>query len=201
MPKSNGQLYFDLPENYLTDRYRTLGQSLQNRFGSNISTRVPVQNITPPDIGLAQSVPRRGGFSVFNTLHRRAAGQLIELFLNQSNPDALFAVAAYCRDRLNAPLFQYALSVALQHRPDTANIPIPNFLELFPDRFIEASTFPQLQEEGRIVSQGDRVSFFGTSVIRRGGIQKISVIADGCRHSDEQYCIRARTGTTISLLA
>lgn len=158
LPKSNGQVYFDLPDNYLTDRYRPLGQSLQSRFGSNVQTRIPVQNISAPDITFAQAIPRRGGFSVFNQRHRQAAGRLIELFQNQSDADTLCAVAAYCRDRLNGPLFQYALSVALQHRSDTANIPVPSFLELFPDRFIEASTFPQLQEEGRIVNQGDRVS-------------------------------------------
>lgn len=159
LPKSGGQVYFDVPDSYLTDRYRPLGQSLQNRFGSNVQTRIPVQNIPTPDIGFAQSaVDRRGGFSVFNTAHRQAAGRLIELFLNQSNPDQLCAVAAFCRDRLNGPLFQYALSVALQHRPDTTDVPIPSFLELFPDRFIDPTVIPQMQEEGRIINQGDRVS-------------------------------------------
>nr|AAL37426.1 prophenol oxidase [Aedes aegypti] len=158
LPKSNGQVYFDLPDNYLTDRYRPLGQSLQNRFGSNVQTRIPVQNITAPDITFAQVIPRRGGFSVFNQRHRQVAGRLIEMFLNQNDADTLCAVASYCRDRLNGPLFQYALSVALQHRTDTAEIPVPSFLELFPDRFIEASAFPQLQEEGRIVNQGDRMA-------------------------------------------
>lgn len=168
LPKSNGQVYYDLPENYLTDRYRTIGQSLQNRFGTNVSTRIPLQNITAPDLSFAQVVPRRGGFSVFNQRDRRAAGQLIDLFLNQSNPDMLFAMAAYCRDRLNGPLFQYSLSVALQHRPDTVNVPVPSFLELFPDRFIEASTFPQLLEEGRIVNQGDRVSSINALIAMAG---------------------------------
>ncbi|XP_055535218.1 phenoloxidase 8-like [Wyeomyia smithii] len=158
LPKSGGQVYFDLPNNYFTDRYRPLGQTLQNRFGSNVQTRIPLPNIAAPDISFAQSIPRRGGFSTFNEMHRRVAGQLIELFLNQSDPDNLCAVAAYCRDRVNGPMFQYALSVALQHRQDTANVPIPSFLEMFPDRFIDPAVFPQMQEEGRVVSQGDRMA-------------------------------------------
>lgn len=157
LPKSDGQLYYELPDNYLTDRYRPIGSTLQNRFGMNIQTRIPLPNITPPDISFAQRVPRRGGFTMFNPVHRQVAGQLIELFLSQRDPDALLSVAAYCRDRLNGPLFQYALSVALQHRKDTVDEPIPSILQTFPDRFVDPSVFPQMQEEGRVVTQGNRV--------------------------------------------
>ncbi|XP_055623361.1 uncharacterized protein LOC129766790 [Toxorhynchites rutilus septentrionalis] len=158
LPKSNGQLYYELPDNFLTDRYRPIGSALQNRFGMNVQTRIPLPNITPPDISFAQRVPRRGGFTMFNPVHRQVAGQLIQLFLDQSDPDSLCAVAAYCRDRLNAPMFQYALTVALQHRRDTADVPIPSFLQTFPDRYVDPSVFPQMQEEGRVVNQGNRMA-------------------------------------------
>ncbi|XP_058838329.1 phenoloxidase 8-like [Topomyia yanbarensis] len=158
VPKSGGQVYYDLPDNFLTDRYRPLGQALQSRYGTNVQTRIPLPNIAAPDINFAQPIPRRGEFSMFNQMHAQAAGQLIELFMNQTDPDNMCAVAAYCRDRMNGTMFQYALSVALQHRPDTMNVSVPSFLELFPDRFMDSSVFPQMQEEGRIVTQGDRMA-------------------------------------------
>ncbi|XP_055606735.1 phenoloxidase 8-like [Uranotaenia lowii] len=158
IPKLGGQVYYDLPDDYFTERYRPLGQTLQSRYGSNVQTRIPLPNITVPDLAFADNIPRRGDFSLFNGMHRQAAGKLIELFLNQTNPDALCGMAAYCRDRLNGTMFQYALSVALQHRKDTNDIPIPSFLQLFPDRFADPTVFPQIQEEGTVVNQGDRMA-------------------------------------------
>uniref|UniRef100_A0A9I3K5D4 Hemocyanin N-terminal domain-containing protein n=1 Tax=Anopheles maculatus TaxID=74869 RepID=A0A9I3K5D4_9DIPT len=156
VPKNNGQLYYDVPDSYLTDHYRPFGAALQNRFGTNAQTRIPLPNITAPDLAYADVVGRRGGFSVFQPSHQRVAGQLIEEFLNQPNPDSLTAIAVFVRDRVNGPLFQYALSVALMHRTDTRDVEIPSFLELFPDRYIDPAVFPQLREEGTLVDQGDR---------------------------------------------
>ncbi|XP_035911262.1 phenoloxidase 2-like [Anopheles stephensi] len=100
VPKNNGQLYYDVPDSYLTDHYRPFGAALQNRFGTNAQTRIPLPNITAPDLAYADVVGRRGGFSVFQPSHQRVAGQLIEEFLNQPNPDALTAIAVYIRDRV-----------------------------------------------------------------------------------------------------
>uniref|UniRef100_A0A182Q267 Tyrosinase copper-binding domain-containing protein n=1 Tax=Anopheles farauti TaxID=69004 RepID=A0A182Q267_9DIPT len=136
LPKNNGQLVYDLPESFFTDRYRPIGENLVNRFGAGslpppgISSDVPVVNrvsikdITQPDLKFAEAIPRYGAFSLFLPEHRRIAGQLIELFLSQPDADTLGDVAAYARDRLNGPLFQYALSSALMHRDDTANVPM-----------------------------------------------------------------------------
>nr|XP_029734409.1 phenoloxidase 2-like [Aedes albopictus] len=159
VPKENGRVFYEVPERFLSDRYRPLGLNLMNRFGANAGVRVPVMDIDPPpNIDFANVVPRRGDFSLFNRSHREVANQLIQLFMQQPDADTLSAVSAYVRDRLNAPLFQYALSVALHHRTDTTDVTVPSILHTFPDRFIDPATFPRMREEGRIVDQGDRMA-------------------------------------------
>ncbi|KFB48434.1 AGAP004975-PA-like protein [Anopheles sinensis] len=157
-PKDGGKTLVDLPENYLTDRYRPIGGSLQTRFSGEADTRIPVRALPPPDLAFAEALPRRGNFSLFIPKHRQIAGELIALFMNQPNVDALMSAGSYARDRLNPILFQYAMSVAIQHREDTKNLNIPTFLELFPDSFIDPSTFPKLREEGSAVVQKDRIT-------------------------------------------
>lgn len=156
-PKDDGRTVIDLPENYLTERYRPIGANIQNRFGNDADTRIPVRNVGSPNIAFAEAIPRRGGFSLFNQRDRSVAGELITFFVNQPDPDTLMAVAAYARDRVNPVLFQYALAVAIQHRPDTRELNIPSFLELFPDSFVDPSVFPKLREEGSVVQQENRV--------------------------------------------
>uniref|UniRef100_A0A240PK95 Tyrosinase copper-binding domain-containing protein n=1 Tax=Anopheles epiroticus TaxID=199890 RepID=A0A240PK95_9DIPT len=170
LPKSDGQLFYDLPEKFFTDRYRPIGQNLINRFSAGsiapagtsadtpVMNRVPLNNIPEPDIKFAEAIPRRGAFSLFIPEHRLIAGRLIELFLQQPDADTLGDVAAYARDRLNGPLFQYALASALLHRSDTEDVPVPSFLHLFPDQFVDPAVFPQMREEGRAVLQPNRMS-------------------------------------------
>lgn len=55
-------------------------------------------------------------------------------------------------------LFQYAYSVAVQHRPDTQDIVIPPIAEQFPSNFVEPSVFKEARAEGTLISNpGDRV--------------------------------------------
>uniref|UniRef100_A0A240PKK2 Tyrosinase copper-binding domain-containing protein n=1 Tax=Anopheles atroparvus TaxID=41427 RepID=A0A240PKK2_ANOAO len=172
LPKSKGTLFYDVPERFLTDRYRPIGQNLANRFGPNSSSAAQVSQDTGvaptvvtirdlkelPDLKFAQWIARRGSFSLLNVEHRKAAGKLISVFLKQPNADTLFDVAAYARDRLNGPLFQYALAVALLHRPDTKAVPVPSILHLFPDQFIDPAVLPRMQEEGTIVMDENRMA-------------------------------------------
>ncbi|XP_055602435.1 phenoloxidase 8-like [Uranotaenia lowii] len=157
-PKDDGKTVIDLPENFFTERYRPIGTSLQSRFGNDADTRIPVRAGAIPNIAFAEAIDRRGGFSLFNKKHRQIAGQLIELFIGQSNVENLMSAAAYARDRINPVLFQYALAVAIQHRPDTNDLNVPSFLELFPDAFVDPAVFPKLREEGSVVQQENRMT-------------------------------------------
>lgn len=67
------------------------------------------------------------------------------------------SVSVYCRDRMNPNMFIYALSVAILHRPDTKNLPIPPLHEVFPDKYIDGGIFSRAREEANISSAGQRV--------------------------------------------
>lgn len=65
----------------------------------------------------------------------------------------LMSVALYCKDRVNAYMFQYALAVAISHRPDTVDMNVPSVVNLFPDQFLDPGVFPRLREEGKLPEQ------------------------------------------------
>lgn len=157
LPKNDGKTVIDVPDDFLTDRYRPIGAELQSRFSGDAEQRIPVRSAAPPDLSFAASVDRRGGFSLFVEKHREIAAALITLFINQPDVPTLMSVATYSRDRLNPVLFQYALAVAIQHRPDTKNVNIPSIVSLFPDQFVDPAVFPKLREEGSVVQQANRV--------------------------------------------
>ncbi|XP_040154744.1 phenoloxidase 2-like [Anopheles arabiensis] len=157
LPKDDGKTVIDLPDEFLTDRYRPIGAELQSRFSNDAEQRIPVRSVPMPDLSFANGIDRRGAFSLFAPKHRDAAGALINLFLQQPDFATLMSVATYCRDRLNPVLFQYSLAVAVQHREDTKDVNIPSIVSLFPDQFVDPAVFPKLREEGAAVQQENRM--------------------------------------------
>lgn len=71
--------------------------------------------------------------------------------------DDLQTVAVYARDRLNPILFNYAMSVAILHRPDTKNLNLPLLSETFPDKFMDSRVISQAREEVTVVPEGSRM--------------------------------------------
>ena len=161
LPKDDGKTVIDLPDEFLTDRYRPIGAELQSRFSRDAEQRIPVRSVAMPDLSFANGIDRRGAFSLFAPKHRDAAAALINLFLQQPDFATLMSVATYCRDRLNPVLFQYSLAVAVQHREDTKDVNIPSIVSLFPDQFVDPAVFPKLREEGAAVQQENRVCIGG----------------------------------------
>ncbi len=156
-PRNGGRTGFDVPSNFFTDRYRPIGTDIATRFGANVTNKVALQPLaTTPNLDFAANLNRTGGFSLFVQTHKNMAGQLTNIFMEQPNAASLLSVAAYIKDRVNVHLFQYALSVAIQHRTDTRDITLPSIVNMFPDQFVDPSAFPAAREEGALVSQGDR---------------------------------------------
>lgn len=73
--------------------------------------------------------------------------------------DELLSIAVYTRDRVNPYLFNYALSVAVLHRPDTQNLDLPSFIRTFPDKYVDGKVFARAREESHIVPERSRVSY------------------------------------------
>lgn len=70
--------------------------------------------------------------------------------------DDLQTVAVYARDRLNPMLFNYALSVAILHRPDTKDMSLPLMVETFPEKFVDSRVLGDIREEASVPSPGTR---------------------------------------------
>ncbi|XP_073975570.1 phenoloxidase 2-like [Rhodnius prolixus] len=155
MPKGDVNAVFDVPEEYLVDRYKPLGpEGLLSRFGGD--QKIPVKKITLPDLSLPLQVGRRENFSLFLPYHRKCAARLIEIFMGMRNLEDFISASVYCRDRVNPYLFIYSLSVAILHRPDTKHLPIPSLCEVFPDKYMDGALFAQAKEETNIVPGGQR---------------------------------------------
>lgn len=84
MKKGDGNTIFDVPDNYLTDRYRPIGTELTTRFGETADQRIPVRNISLPDLRIPMSLGRNEQFSLFIPKHRRIAGRLIDIFIGMT---------------------------------------------------------------------------------------------------------------------
>jgi hypothetical protein len=67
------------------------------------------------------------------------------------------SVSLYARDNLNPYMFIYAYSVALLHRPDTRDVPLPPLSEVFPDKFVGGGVFGRIKEEVSVADVGLRV--------------------------------------------
>lgn len=148
-PKDGGKTLVVLPDNFYTDRNRRFALAfspMRQQAGKVIN----VDSIPLPDISFADVLDKMGPFSLFVPMHQKIAGQLITLFMAQPDTKKLFAVAAYCRDRLNPYLFQYALSVTITHRGDTKHLQQPPVVNIFPAQFVDPAIFPRINEEGKL---------------------------------------------------
>lgn len=152
-----GNAVFDVPDNFLTDRYQPIGTEVQSRFGEKAEQRIPVREIAIPDLRIPMSLARDAQFSLFIPAHRRIAGRLIDIFMGLRSIDDLQSVAVFARDRVNPYLFNYSLSVALLHRPDTKDLDLPSFVQNFPDKFVDSRVFRQVREEATVVPVGSRM--------------------------------------------
>lgn len=87
--KGDKKAVFDVPNNYLADRYKPIGVELANRFGEDANERIPVSEISIPPLGEILELERDANFSLFIPKHRRIAGRLIDIFLGKSSPHNL----------------------------------------------------------------------------------------------------------------
>lgn len=155
--KDNGKTKIELPEEYYTDRYKKIGSNiLTSRLSDDVEKTVTVEYVDLPDLSFAESLGKTTGFSLFNQKHKDIAAQLTKIFMDLPNTSKLFSTAAYVRDRVNMYLYEYSLSVAIQHRPDTKNIELPSIVQSFPDQFVDPSVFPRAREELTLVPEADR---------------------------------------------
>ncbi|XP_034237614.1 phenoloxidase 1-like [Thrips palmi] len=144
--KGSKRVFFDVPNEYLTDRQKKLGTQVINRFGEK-AEHINVRKINLPDLSVPGQLDKRAQFSLFLPEHRKLAGRLIDVFMGMRNLDDFLSAAVYARSHLNPYLFVYAYSVALLHRDDTRNAHLPPLAELFPEKYVNGALFARAREE------------------------------------------------------
>ncbi|KAJ1524517.1 hypothetical protein ONE63_011009 [Megalurothrips usitatus] len=150
--KGNKQVFFDVPQEYLTERQQKLPQPVINRFGEEAGAeRIQVRKINLPDLSEPGRLDRRAQFSLFLPEHRKLAGRLIQIFMGMRTLDDFLSAAVYARSHLNPYMFVYAYSVALLHRDDTRNAHLPPLAELFPEKYVNGDLFARAREEANTV--------------------------------------------------
>lgn len=149
----NGQkVRIDAPPEFYSDKYKDIASEVQNRFGEDdVNRTVPISSISLPDLSFTNIIPRKKPFNLFNNAHKQVAKRLITIFMQAPDVNTLMSLGAYTRDRVNEMLFQYCMSVAMQHRPDTQDVALPSVAETFPEQFVDPQVFPQAREETSFV--------------------------------------------------
>ncbi|KAH8348467.1 hypothetical protein KR084_007657 [Drosophila pseudotakahashii] len=155
MDKGGDGTVFHVPESYVTHRYKEVCKEIQGRVSGGDEKCIPVKEISVPDLSYPMSLGRTEQFSLFLESHCQKACHLIDVFMKMSSVEDLLSVGVYARDRVNPVMFNYALSVALLHRPDTRDLSLPSISECFPDRFIDSQTFSNMREECYVVQKSD----------------------------------------------
>ncbi|XP_046607726.1 phenoloxidase 1-like [Neodiprion virginianus] len=156
VPKGEKKVAFDIPPDYLPERYHDVAADVMNRFADATDSKIPICQITLPDLSIPLRLGRREPFSLFIPFHRKMAARLIEIFMDMPTYDEFLSASVYCRDRVNSNMFIYALSVAILHRPDTKNLPIPPLSEVFPEKFMNGAVCSRAKEEANLVPDGCR---------------------------------------------
>ncbi|XP_012266497.2 phenoloxidase 1 [Athalia rosae] len=156
VPKGEKKVAFDIPGTYFPDRIRPVAVDVVNRFADDTESKIQIREITLPDLRIPLELGRRDPFSLFIPHHRKIAARLIDIFVGMRTTDDFLSACVYCRDRVNPNLFIYAMSVAILHRPDTKNLPIPPLSEVFPGKFMDSGVFSRAKEEANLVPAGAR---------------------------------------------
>lgn len=180
----NGTVEFIVPETYKTERYDDMEYhappdpfvndptpidgiyTTTTSFPLLISSDIPtppetelkiikIEPLDVPDLSFAKKLKETDGFSLFNETHMEIAGRLTKILID-TEASKLFGIAAYARNELNSFLFQYAFSVALQHRQDTSHIVVPNVVTIFPSHFVANSAMLSARKELMLYSDTKR---------------------------------------------
>ncbi|KAK7871345.1 hypothetical protein R5R35_007603 [Gryllus longicercus] len=102
----------------------------------------------------AKLLTRYEQFSPFIPQHRKMVKELIDVLLGT---DDFLTASAICRERVNRFMFMYAMSVAMLHREDTAQMALPPLHTVFPEKYFDGAIFPHAREEANMVDREDRI--------------------------------------------
>ncbi|RLU15745.1 hypothetical protein DMN91_011501 [Ooceraea biroi] len=151
MPKGRERVTFDVPLNYLSENVEGF-----KSITTGGTSKVPIKEMSLPDIRIPLQLGRQEPFSLFIPKHREMATSLIDTFLDMETFDDFLSTSIYCRDQVNPQMFVYAFSVAMLHRPDTRDIPIPPLTEILPEKYFDKRTLSRAKKMANLMPETSR---------------------------------------------
>ncbi|XP_026501330.1 phenoloxidase 1-like [Vanessa tameamea] len=154
--KGDRKALFQLTDQHLGDQYKSNGIEINNRFGEEATEVIPLKELRKiPEFKKARQLPTDSEFSILLPAHQEMADEVIDelLAVPENQLQDLLSMCVYARVNLNPQLFNYCYSLALMHRPDTRNVPIQNFAETFPSKFVDSQVFSQARETARVAAR------------------------------------------------
>ncbi|GAB0090958.1 hypothetical protein DMENIID0001_057440 [Sergentomyia squamirostris] len=182
-----GTVKVELPLNFYTEKYKFLETEIRSHVEDPVDRIVPVKRVSLPNLDFTKAIPWTKPFSLFNSCHSEIAKRLTEIFINAPDVDSLFSIASYAHDRVNPEIYLYCLSVAMQNRSDTQDVPIPSVVASFPYQFINPSVF----------SEASEISAFVPEELRRHIVIPMSFTAS--EKEDEQKMAYFREDVGVNL--
>ncbi|XP_021182404.1 phenoloxidase 1 [Helicoverpa armigera] len=155
-PKGDKKALFQLTEKLVPPEYSNNGVELNDRFGDDATERIPLKTLDRyPQFTVASQLPADADFSLFLPKHQEMATEVIDALLGvpENQLQDFLSTCVFARGNLNPQLFNYCYSVALMHRKDTKNVPIQNFAETFPSKFMDSQVFQQARETAAVIPQ------------------------------------------------
>lgn len=82
--KGPNKAVFDVPSEFIPERYRDIGMDISSHFSEMANEKIPVRSdVELPDLELPLSLGRHEQFSLFIPRHRKLAGKLIDSFMSE----------------------------------------------------------------------------------------------------------------------
>lgn len=101
----------------------------------------------------ADVMTRDETFSVHVPAHRKAAARLISALLDAKSNADMLVLAMRSRETVNPQLFQYALSVAVLHRPGLSRLRPPSLLSTMPGKFLSGATLRKCFDQANLYAE------------------------------------------------
>nr|WJJ70400.1 venom protein U-MPTX.15-34 [Megalopyge opercularis] len=155
--KGQDDSVFQLTPQFLPKGYETNGIDLNNRVGEDAAFKIPLKNLAQvPQFPKASQLPHDVDFSILIPRHQEMATEVIQVLMSvpENQMQDFLSTCVFTRANLNPQLFNYCYSIALMHRSDTKKVPIQNFAETFPSKFIESKVFTKAREVSAVTPAG-----------------------------------------------
>jgi tyrosinase len=84
-PKGKENAVFQVPSNFIEERFQAFGTEIESRFGDEADVKIPVMQISGkmPDLSVPMQLDRQDNFSLFIPKHRKLASALTDIFLSE----------------------------------------------------------------------------------------------------------------------